>query len=108
MKRTLLLAALLASPLAFAAGAGPGTGFPDDPHNPAPAPGVESTQNPIEKPMPRTTDAELPGTDPRRVDEDQRLPAGNQRLPGNPATDQSLPGMGEPKPATAPATTTQP
>lgn len=88
MKRSLLLAALLVSPLTFAAaGAGTGTTFPDDPHNPAPTPGVDSTLNPVEKPMPRDTDPRLPG-------DDQRLPGEDQRTLTNPADDQSLPGMG--------------
>ncbi|MEJ5864875.1 hypothetical protein [Pseudomonas farsensis] len=62
MKRAYLLAALLASPLAFAVGTG--TTYPDDPHNPAPQPGVDSTLNPIEKPMPRDTDPRIQGNDP--------------------------------------------
>ncbi|MGE7989907.1 hypothetical protein ACQKPE_02430 [Pseudomonas sp. NPDC089554] len=77
MKRYLLLAALLCSPLAMAVGTG--TTYPDDPHNPAPKPGVDSTLNPIEKPMPRDTDPRLPGDAP-------------ERLPGQP-DDQRLPGM---------------
>ncbi|WP_050577216.1 hypothetical protein [Pseudomonas cremoricolorata] len=100
MKRSLLLAALLVSPLALAAGTG--TTFPDDPHNPAPAPGVDSTLNPIEKPMPRDTDPRLPG-------DDQRLPGETQRTPANPGDDPSLPGSGSTAPMT-PATpsTTKP
>ena len=62
MKHAFLLAALLASPLAFAAGTG--ATYPDDPHNPAPKPGVDSTLNPIEKPMPRDTDPRIKGADP--------------------------------------------
>lgn len=40
MSRSFLLAALFASPLAFAVGTG--ATYPDDPHNPAPQPGVDS------------------------------------------------------------------
>lgn len=50
-RSSVLLIALLASPLALAAGTGPT--YPDDPHNNAPQPGVDSTLNPIEKPTPR-------------------------------------------------------
>ncbi|WP_252089019.1 hypothetical protein [Pseudomonas sp. MWU13-3659] len=62
MKPYFLLAALLASPLALAVGTG--TTYPDDPHSPAPQPGVDSTLNPIEKPMPRDTDPRIQGGDP--------------------------------------------
>ena len=61
-RSSILLIALLASPLAFAVGTGPT--YPDDPHSPAPAPGVDSTLNPIEKPMPRDTDPRIQGNDP--------------------------------------------
>ena len=44
-RSSVLLIALLASPLALAAGTGPT--YPDDPHNNAPQPGVDSTLNPI-------------------------------------------------------------
>ncbi len=74
---TLLLAALLASPLAWAVGTGPT--YPDDPHNPAPQPGVDSTLNPIEKPMPRDTDPRLQGTDPQDPPARQN---DNRDLPG--------------------------
>ena len=80
MNRSFLFAALLASPLAFAAGTG--ATYPDDPHNPAPQPGVDSTLNPIEKPMPRDTDPRLNGYDPDS-------PAARQN------DDQALPGLGE-------------
>lgn len=62
MIRPFLLAAVFVSPLALAVGTGPT--YPDDPHNPAPQPGVDSTLNPIEKPMPRDTDPRLQGNDP--------------------------------------------
>ncbi|MDD2135665.1 hypothetical protein [Pseudomonas kurunegalensis] len=63
MPRTsILLIALLGSPLALAAGTGPT--YPDDPHSTAPKPGVDSTLNPIEKPMPRDTDPRIKGNDP--------------------------------------------
>lgn len=62
MIRPLLLTALLVSPLALAVGTGPT--YPDDPHNPAPTPGVDSTLNPIEKPVPRDTDPRALGNDP--------------------------------------------
>ncbi|WDY60307.1 hypothetical protein [Pseudomonas sp. PSKL.D1] len=72
----LLLAALLASPLAFAVGTGPT--YPDDPHNPAPKPGVDSTLNPIEKPMPRDTDPRVQGDEkkmtPERKADERDLP----------------------------------
>lgn len=75
-RSTLILAALLASPLAWAVGTGPT--YPDDPHNPAPQPGVDSTLNPIEQPMPRDTDPRLQGTDPQqppaRQDDNRDLP----------------------------------
>ncbi|MCK2113302.1 hypothetical protein [Pseudomonas juntendi] len=61
-RSSVLLIALLASPLALAAGTGPT--YPDDPHNNAPQPGVDSTLNPIEKPMPRDTDPRIKGNDP--------------------------------------------
>ncbi|MDH0650022.1 hypothetical protein N5D48_13800 [Pseudomonas sp. GD03858] len=80
MKHAFLLAALLASPLALAVGTG--TTYPDDPHNPAPQPGVDSTLNPIEKPMPRDTDPRIKGNDPQRAPAEQ-----------NDARD--LPGMGD-------------
>ncbi|MEN8641566.1 hypothetical protein [Pseudomonas sichuanensis] len=80
MNRSFLFAALLASPLAFAAGTG--ATYPDDPHNPAPQPGVDSTLNPIEKPMPRDTDPRIKGYDPDS-------PAARQNV------DQDLPGLGE-------------
>ena len=72
-----LLLALLASPLALAAGTGPT--YPDDPHNQAPKPGADSTLNPIEKPMPRDTDPRLQGNDPDSPPSPQN---DNQDLPG--------------------------
>lgn len=75
-----LLTALLASPLALAAGTG--TTYPDDPHSSAPQPGVDSTLNPIEKPMPRDTDPRIQGSDPDS-------PAARQN------DDRDLPGLGE-------------
>ncbi|MBC3451480.1 hypothetical protein [Pseudomonas mosselii] len=80
MKHAFLLAALLASPLAFAAGTG--ATYPDDPHNPAPQPGVDSTLNPIEKPMPRDTDPRIKGNDPDSPPAEQN-------------DDRDLPGMGD-------------
>ncbi|BDM22693.1 hypothetical protein KMS_R24500 [Pseudomonas sp. LRP2-20] len=75
-RSTLLLLALLTSPLALAVGTGPT--YPDDPHNPAPQPGVDSTLNPIEKPMPRDTDPRIQGNDPQhppaRQDDNRDLP----------------------------------
>ena len=76
-RSTLILAALLASPLAWAVGTGPT--YPDDPHNPAPQPGVDSTLNPIEQPMPRDTDPRLQGTDPQDPPARQN---DNRDLPG--------------------------
>lgn len=76
-RSTLLLAALLASPLALAVGTGPT--YPDDPHNPAPQPGVDSTLNPIEKPMPRDTDPRTQGNDPESPPAQQN---DNRDLPG--------------------------
>lgn len=76
-RSTLLLAALLASPLAWAVGTGPT--YPDDPHNPAPQPGVDSTLNPIEQPMPHDTDPRLQGTDPQDPPAQQN---DNRDLPG--------------------------
>ncbi|MFK3775506.1 hypothetical protein [Pseudomonas sp. NPDC089406] len=78
MKRSFLLAALLVSPLALAVGTG--TTYPDDPHNPAPQPGVDSTLNPIEKPMPRDTDPRIKGNDPDSPPAEQN-------------DDRGLPGM---------------
>ena len=63
IRTSLLLVALLTSSLALAVGTG--TTYPDDPHNPAPQPGVDSTLNPIEKPMPRDTDPRIQGSDPQ-------------------------------------------
>ncbi|HDS1735345.1 hypothetical protein [Pseudomonas sp. BP8] len=77
MKRVLLLAALLASPLAMAVGTG--TTHPDDPHNPAPQPGVDSTLNPIESPVPRDTDPRIEGNDPDSPPAEQN---DNRDLPG--------------------------
>ncbi|MER2298798.1 MAG: hypothetical protein ABS956_15065 [Pseudomonas sp.] len=77
-RSTLMLLALLTSPLALAVGTGPT--YPDDPHNPAPQPGVDSTLNPIEKPMPRSTDPRLQGDD-------------KQNLPSTPQDNRDLPGM---------------
>ncbi|MFZ5935978.1 hypothetical protein ACOKS3_14205 [Pseudomonas sp. HS6-2] len=75
-RSTLLLLALLTSPLALAVGTGPT--YPDDPHNPAPQPGVDSTLNPIEKPMPRDTDPRIQGNDPEsppaKQDDNRDLP----------------------------------
>ncbi|WP_449432843.1 hypothetical protein [Pseudomonas putida] len=75
-RSSFLLAALLVSPLALAVGTGPT--YPDDPHNPAPQPGVDSTLNPIEKPMPRDTDPRIQGSDPEsppaRQDDNRELP----------------------------------
>ncbi|NIF30452.1 hypothetical protein F3J44_29385, partial [Pantoea sp. Tr-811] len=52
--------------------------YPDDPHNPAPQPGVDSTLNPIEKPMPRDTDPRIQGDDPEnppaKLNDDRDLP----------------------------------
>ncbi|MFF7065911.1 hypothetical protein [Pseudomonas sp. NPDC008258] len=76
---SILLIALLTSPLALAVGTGPT--YPDDPHNPAPRPGVDSTLNPIEKPMPRDTDTRLPGDEP-------------QSPPARQEDERDLPGMG--------------
>lgn len=76
-RSTLILVALLASPLAWAVGTGPT--YPDDPHNPAPQPGVDSTLNPIEQPMPRDTDPRLQGTDPQDPPARQN---DNRDLPG--------------------------
>lgn len=81
MKRFLLLAAVLATPLAMAAGTGPT--YPDDPHNSAPKPGADSTLNPIETPMPRNTDPRLNGNDP-------------DSPPASQSNDHKLPGMGTP------------
>ncbi|MFK5734092.1 hypothetical protein KW869_11175 [Pseudomonas urmiensis] len=80
MKHALLLAALLASPLALAAGTG--TTYPDDPHNPAPVPGVDSTLNPIETPVPRDTDPRIQGNDP-------------DSPPAERNENRDLPGMGD-------------
>nr|WP_314483928.1 hypothetical protein [uncultured Pseudomonas sp.] len=74
---SILLLALLASPLALAAGTGPT--YPDDPHNQAPTPGADSTLNPIEKPMPRDTDPRLQGNDPDSPPAQQN---DNRDLPG--------------------------
>lgn len=74
---SILLLALLVSPLALAAGTGPT--YPDDPHNQAPNPGADSTLNPIEKPMPRDTDPRLQGNDPDSPPAQQN---DNQDLPG--------------------------
>ncbi|MFP3369462.1 MULTISPECIES: hypothetical protein [unclassified Pseudomonas] len=76
-RSSILLIALLASPLALAAGTGPT--YPDDPHNPAPRPGVDSTLNPIEKPMPRNTDPRIQGNDPESPPAKQN---DNRDLPG--------------------------
>jgi len=76
-RSTLLLLALLTSPLALAVGTGPT--YPDDPHNPAPQPGVDSTLNPIEKPMPRDTDPRIQGNDPESPPARQN---DNRDLPG--------------------------
>ncbi|BAW23151.1 MULTISPECIES: hypothetical protein [Pseudomonas] len=76
-RSSILLIALLASPLAFAVGTGPT--YPDDPHNPAPRPGVDSTLNPIEKPMPRDTDTRIQGNDPESPPAKQN---DNRDLPG--------------------------
>ncbi|MFJ4354007.1 hypothetical protein ACIPZ5_24325 [Pseudomonas sp. NPDC089428] len=76
-RSTLLLLALLTSPLALAVGTGPT--YPDDPHNPAPQPGVDSTLNPIEKPMPRDTDPRIQGNDPQSPPARQN---DNRDLPG--------------------------
>lgn len=61
LTRSCLLAALLCSPLAMAVGTS--TTYPDDPHNPGPAPGVDSTLNPIQQPMPRDTDPRVPNAE---------------------------------------------
>lgn len=76
-RSSILLIALLASPMALAAGTGPT--YPDDPHNPAPRPGVDSTLNPIEKPMPRDTDTRIQGNDPESPPAKQN---DNRDLPG--------------------------
>lgn len=66
MKRSLtstcLLAVLLASPLALAVGTGPT--HPDDPHSNAPEPGVDSTLNPVERPLPTNPDSRIQGNGP--------------------------------------------
>ncbi|BBU44944.1 hypothetical protein I5Q41_02870 [Pseudomonas monteilii] len=78
MTRTsILLITLLGSPLALAAGTGPT--YPDDPHSTAPRPGVDSTLNPIEKPMPRDTDPRIKGNDPDSPPAEQN---DNRDLPG--------------------------
>lgn len=77
LTRTCLLAALLCSPLAMAVGTG--TTYPDDPHSPAPQPGVDSTLNPVEKPMPRDTDPRIQGNDPESPPARQN---DNRDLPG--------------------------
>ncbi|MFJ2983132.1 MULTISPECIES: hypothetical protein [unclassified Pseudomonas] len=77
IRSSLLLATLLAAPLAMAVGTG--TTYPDDPHNPAPKPGVDSTLNPIEKPMPRDTDPRIQGNDPQSPPAKQN---DNRDLPG--------------------------
>ncbi|WP_349975613.1 hypothetical protein [Pseudomonas sp. WHRI 8519] len=77
MRTSLLLAALLASPLALAVGAGPT--HPDDPHTPAPQPGVDSTLHPIENPVPRDTDPRIQGSDPESPPAMQNE---NRDLPG--------------------------
>ncbi|MBH3414082.1 hypothetical protein [Pseudomonas putida] len=76
-RSTLLLVALLTSPLALAVGTGPT--YPDDPHNPAPQPGVDSTLDPIEKPLPRDTDPRIQGNDPESPPARQN---DNRDLPG--------------------------
>ncbi|WP_085692497.1 MULTISPECIES: hypothetical protein [unclassified Pseudomonas] len=76
-RSSILLIALLAAPLAIAAGTGPT--YPDDPHNPAPKPGADSTLNPIEKPMPRDTDPRIKGNDPDSPPAEQN---DNRDLPG--------------------------
>ncbi|MFJ4157474.1 hypothetical protein ACIPZF_22060 [Pseudomonas sp. NPDC089752] len=77
IRSSVLLAAMLAAPMALAVGTG--TTYPDDPHNPAPKPGVDSTLNPIEKPMPRDTDPRLQGNDPDSPPAKQN---DNRDLPG--------------------------
>ncbi|WP_235199882.1 hypothetical protein [Pseudomonas monteilii] len=78
MTRTsILLITLLGSPLALAAGTAPT--YPDDPHSIAPRPGVDSTLNPIEKPMPRDTDPRIKGNDPDSPPAEQN---DNRDLPG--------------------------
>lgn len=76
-RSSILLIALLAAPFAMAAGTGPT--YPDDPHNPAPKPGADSTLNPIEKPMPRDTDPRIQGNDPDSPPAEQN---NNRDLPG--------------------------
>lgn len=76
-RSSILLIALLAAPFAMAAGTGPT--YPDDPHNPAPKPGADSTLNPIEKPMPRDTDPRIQGNDPDSPPAEQN---DNRDLPG--------------------------
>ncbi|PYB80899.1 hypothetical protein DMX11_02280 [Pseudomonas sp. LB-090624] len=78
-RSSILLIALLASPLALAVGTGPT--YPDDPHSSAPQPGADSTLNPIEKPMPRDTDPRIKGNDP-------------DSPPAEQTDDRDLPGMG--------------
>ncbi|MBK4987212.1 MULTISPECIES: hypothetical protein [Pseudomonas] len=80
-RSSFLLVALLASPLTFAAGTGPT--YPDDPHSQAPKPGVDSTLNPIEKPVPTDTDPRLQGHDP---DSPPAIQNDNRDLPGMDAT----------------------
>ncbi|MDR2308217.1 MAG: hypothetical protein LBE53_13630 [Paucimonas sp.] len=76
MNRSLIFATLLATPLAFAAGTG--ATYPDDPHSPAPQPGVDSTLNPVEKPLPRDTDPRIkgnaPDSPPAQQNDDRDLP----------------------------------
>lgn len=80
MKPALLLAALLATPLAFAAGTGPT--HPDDPHSTTPRPGADSTLNPVQKPLPTDTDPRIKGNDP-------------DSPPAEQDDHRDLPGMGE-------------
>jgi len=76
-RSSILLVTLLAAPLALAAGTGPT--YPDDPHSTAPKPGVDSTLNPIEKPVPRNTDPRIQGNDPDSPPAEQN---DNRDLPG--------------------------
>ena len=86
--RALLITALLACPLALAVGTG--TTYPDDPHAGAPEPGVDSTLNPIQKPMPRDTDPRPQGNDPESP---PAQPGDNNNLPGMDATGSEGTGM---------------
>ena len=80
MKRFVMIAALLCSPLAMAVNTGPT--YPDDPHSTGAKPGAESTLNPIETPVPRDTDPRVQNSQPES-------PSSTED------TDRDLPGMSE-------------